>query len=89
MLVGGGGARNPTLLTNLRRELSPTPVVPLDQIGVDPDAKEAMAFALLAHDALLGLPTNAPAATGARRPVPIGQLTLATRQKMKGQRAKG
>jgi anhydro-N-acetylmuramic acid kinase len=42
---------------------------------VDADAKEAMAFALMAHDSLAGYPTNIPGATGATRGVPLGKLT--------------
>nr|MBA2248105.1 anhydro-N-acetylmuramic acid kinase [Chloroflexia bacterium] len=43
--------------------------------GYDGDAKEAIAFALMAHDSLAGLPTNVPGATGASRAVPLGKLT--------------
>ena len=45
-----------------------------DGHGVNADAKEAMAFALLAHDGLAGLPTNIPGATGATRAVRLGKL---------------
>lgn len=72
--VGGGGARNPVLMQMLASELAPVPVQPVEAIGVDADAKEAMAFALLAHDALRGLPTNVPGATGARHGVVLGKL---------------
>jgi anhydro-N-acetylmuramic acid kinase len=58
----------------LRDELAPVPVAPIDAVGVDGRAKEAMAFALIAHDALDGLPTNVPGATGARRAVTLGKL---------------
>jgi anhydro-N-acetylmuramic acid kinase len=58
----------------LRDELAPVPVAPIDTLGVDGRAKEAMAFALSAHDALDGRPTNVPGATGARRPVTLGKL---------------
>ncbi|HEY7032197.1 MAG TPA: anhydro-N-acetylmuramic acid kinase [Thermomicrobiales bacterium] len=76
VLVGGGGSRNPTLMRMLREELAPVPVEPVDAYGVDGRAKEAMAFALLAHDALEGLPTNVPGATGARHAVTLGKLVL-------------
>jgi len=72
--VGGGGARNPTLMAMLAAELAPVPVAPVEALGVDGRAKEAMAFALLAHDALAGLPTNVPGATGARRAVGLGAV---------------
>jgi len=75
VVVSGGGARNPTLMGMLRSALAPVTLTPLDTIGYDGDAKEALLIALLAHDALLSLPTNVPAATGARRAVTLGSLT--------------
>jgi anhydro-N-acetylmuramic acid kinase len=74
VLVNGGGARNPTLMAQLAELLAPAPVRPTDDIGLDGDAKEAMTFALLAHDTLAGLPTNIPSATGASRAVPLGKV---------------
>lgn len=75
VIVSGGGSRNPVLMSMLRAALDPVPVVTLETYGIDSKAKEAMAFALLAHDGLLGLPTNIPGATGARRWVALGTLT--------------
>ncbi|MBA2277697.1 MAG: anhydro-N-acetylmuramic acid kinase, partial [Chloroflexia bacterium] len=74
VLVNGGGARNPTLMAMLAAQLAPAPVRPTDALGIDGDAKEAMTFALLAHDTLAGLPTNIPAATGAKRAIPLGKI---------------
>lgn len=75
VLVNGGGARNPTLMQMLADRLDGTPVMTTDQYGVDADAKEAMAFALMAHDGLAGHATNIPGATGASRAVPLGKMT--------------
>jgi anhydro-N-acetylmuramic acid kinase len=55
--------------------LAPAVVTATDAVGIDGDAKEAMLFALLAHDALAGLPVNIPKATGASRAVVLGKLT--------------
>lgn len=74
VFVGGGGGRNPTLMRALRDALAPVPVLTSEAAGVDPDAKEAIAFALLAHDALEGRPTNVPRATGARQAIPLGKI---------------
>jgi anhydro-N-acetylmuramic acid kinase len=74
VFVNGGGARNPTLMRMLAERLPGIPVAPTDSAGIDADAKEAIAFALMAHDALAGLPTNIPGATGARRAVPLGKV---------------
>ncbi len=75
VLVNGGGSRNPTLMRMLGDLMAPVPVMATDALGYDGDAKEAMAFALMAHDALAGLPTNIPGATGAARAVTLGTLT--------------
>ncbi len=75
VFVNGGGSRNPLLMATLGDLLAPVPVAPLDDAGVNARAKEAMAFALMAHDTLAGLPANVPAATGAHRPAILGTLT--------------
>ncbi len=72
VVVSGGGAFNPTLVGMLDAELS-APVRTIDEYGVGADAKEAVAFALLAVSALDGVPNNVPAATGASRPVVMGK----------------
>ena len=48
VLVGGGGARNPTLMRMLAEALPDIAVRAMDDVGLDADAKEAVAFALLA-----------------------------------------
>ncbi|HWV23134.1 MAG TPA: anhydro-N-acetylmuramic acid kinase [Thermomicrobiales bacterium] len=73
--VNGGGARNPLLMRMLADALDGIPVRATDELGIDADAKEAVAFALMAHDSLAGLPTNIPGATGAGRAVSLGKLT--------------
>lgn len=73
--VNGGGARNPLLMRMLADALDGIPVRATDELDVNADAKEAMAFALMAHDSLAGLPTNIPGATGADRAVSLGKLT--------------
>ena len=73
--VSGGGARNATLMLALARRLARARVEPLSALGFDPAAKEAMAFALLAHRTLSGLPGNVTGATGAGHPVVLGHIT--------------
>ena len=77
VLVSGGGAKNPTLLAMLRDAVAPLDVVPFDQRYFDGEAKEAVAFALLAHLHLAGLPGNVATATGARGRRILGMLTPA------------
>ena len=75
VVVTGGGARNPTLLGLLRRELDPIPVRTGQVLGLDPEAKEALAFALLAWAHRTGRPGNLPSVTGANGPRVLGSLT--------------
>jgi len=75
VLVGGGGARNPTLMRMLSDELPGVAVRPMDDLGLDADAKEAVAFALLGYASLHGWPGNVHSATGAARPVVLGSIT--------------
>ena len=79
VVVTGGGARNPTLVARLAALLDPLPVRDGSVLGVDPDAKEAVAFALLAWAHLRGIPANVPEATGAAGPRVLGSFTPGAR----------
>lgn len=72
VVLCGGGARNPELRRRIAELLRPVPVLGLEDLGWDPDAREAVAFALLARLHELGLPANAPWATGAAGPRRLG-----------------
>ncbi len=80
LLVAGGGARNRALLAGLTR-LVPAilgrrvAVEPSSTHGVDPDAREALAFALLAARVITGPGITAPGATGAREGSLLGKLS--------------
>jgi anhydro-N-acetylmuramic acid kinase len=76
VLVSGGGARNRALMAHLAETLAPARVAPLDAVGMNADAKEAVAFALLANETLFGEPGNVPGATGAAGPRILGKLVL-------------
>ena len=76
-LVSGGGAKNPTLLAKLAALLAPVRVRPFDDEFFDGEAKEAVAFALLAHLFLERVPANVIGATGAKGPRVLGKLTPA------------
>lgn len=70
----GGGSRNPALMTMLRRELEFARVGTTDDLGVSADALEAIAFAVLAVEAVRGRPANLPSVTGATRHVILGKI---------------
>jgi len=74
VIVGGGGASNPVLLDMLRHELAPAQVLRQEDLGFSSDAKEAMAFAILAYETLHGRPGNLPSCTFARQPVVLGKV---------------
>lgn len=75
VVLTGGGARNPTLAGRIRELLAPIPVTDGAVLGVDGDAKEAVAFAVLAWAHLNRIPANVPAATGAAGPRVLGSYT--------------
>jgi anhydro-N-acetylmuramic acid kinase len=78
VVVTGGGARNPTLVRMVAERVD-VPVRTGDQIGIDVDAKEALAFAALAWAHARGIPGNVPEATGAAGPRILGSFTPGTR----------
>jgi anhydro-N-acetylmuramic acid kinase len=65
MWVSGGGVHNRAVMQGLAAALTGLVVEPLSAAGYDPDAKEAICFALLAHEALNGVATGMPSVTGA------------------------
>jgi anhydro-N-acetylmuramic acid kinase len=73
-VVSGGGARNRTLLRALAEAMPSVRVVTSADRGIDPDFKEAVAFALLGWAHLAGRANTVPAATGARHAVVAGAL---------------
>jgi anhydro-N-acetylmuramic acid kinase len=79
MIVSGGGAKNLTLMAMLRHELTPFGISLhfSDEFGLPTEAKEAVAFALLAHETWHRRPSNVPSATGAKRAAILGKISYA------------
>jgi anhydro-N-acetylmuramic acid kinase len=73
VIVSGGGAHNRFLMERLRSALGRDVRTSIDY-GIDMDAKEAIAFAVLAYETAQGRASNVPGATGARRPVVLGKI---------------
>jgi anhydro-N-acetylmuramic acid kinase len=80
VVVTGGGAKNPTLMRRLAELLHPLSVLDGGALGVDPEAKEAVAFAVLAWAHLRGVAANVPTATGAAGPRVLGSYTPGRRR---------
>jgi anhydro-N-acetylmuramic acid kinase len=77
MVLSGGGARNRTLVKMLIEQLAPLGVVVRfsDEFGLPSEAKEAVAFALLAYETWNRRPSNIPSATGAKRAAVLGNIS--------------
>jgi len=79
MILSGGGTRNATLVGMLAAGLAPLGV-PLrfsDEFGLPSEAKEAVAFAVLAYETWNRRPSNVPSATGAKRAAVLGKISYA------------
>ncbi len=75
IIFGGGGARNRRLIDMLMAALPGVRMARHQDYGIPDEAKEAMAFGILAHATIMGRPSNIPSATGARYPAILGSLT--------------
>jgi anhydro-N-acetylmuramic acid kinase len=75
IIVSGGGVHNRTMMAYLQAFLPGVRVRTADEFGIDSDAKEAIAFALFAHETWRRRPSNLPSATGARRAVVLGKVS--------------
>jgi anhydro-N-acetylmuramic acid kinase len=77
MILSGGGAKNPTLVTMLSNELASVGIKIRfsDEFGLPSEAKEAVAFAMLAYETWHRRPSNVPSATGAKRAAVLGKIS--------------
>ncbi|MFE0503038.1 anhydro-N-acetylmuramic acid kinase AnmK [Peribacillus butanolivorans] len=77
VIIGGGGSYNETLLEMIQSLLGNSiQVLTQEELGYSSEAKEAVAFALLANETFHGNPSNVPKATGARNDVILGNITF-------------
>jgi anhydro-N-acetylmuramic acid kinase len=75
IILGGGGAKNATVKRMLAECVGRAELLTHGDFGIANSAKEALAFAILAHETLAGRPGNVPSATGAKRAVVLGKIT--------------
>ena len=76
LIVSGGGAHNPQIMAHLAAFLPDLALATSSDFGIDVDAKEAIAFAVLAHETWRRKPSNLPSATGARHPAVLGKISF-------------
>ncbi|MBI4531515.1 MAG: anhydro-N-acetylmuramic acid kinase [Candidatus Latescibacteria bacterium] len=75
IIASGGGIHNQTLMERLKALLGPERRLrTLEEVGYSSDAKEAVAFAVLANETICGRCNNLSSATGARSPVTLGKI---------------
>jgi anhydro-N-acetylmuramic acid kinase len=74
VLLCGGGSKNLYLRQRLNAHLHPIPVLTTDEVGLNADFKEAIAFAVLAYWRYQGIVGNLPTVTGARNAVLLGEI---------------
>jgi anhydro-N-acetylmuramic acid kinase len=75
LVAAGGGVQNPVLMSYLAGFLPGVRIRTIEEFGIPSDAKEAVAFAILAAESFSRRPANLPAATGASRPVVLGKVS--------------
>ena len=77
IIVGGGGSYNATLLRFMKKRFAPHGVAVRTQedLGLSSDAKEAVAFALMADCCLRGKANTLPSVTGAEHPAVMGKIS--------------
>lgn len=73
VIASGGGTRNGYMMERLRSALH-AQLKTSNDFGIDSDGKEAIAFAILAHETWQRRPSNLPSATGAHRPAILGKI---------------
>jgi anhydro-N-acetylmuramic acid kinase len=78
VILCGGGAHNKTLVKLLQQNLPGATILRSDNFGISCDAREAVAFAILAYATIRGLTNNVPSATGAAKKLILGKIIPAS-----------
>ena len=73
LIASGGGVHNRQIMRRLGELLPDIKIATTADYGIDPDAKEAIAFAVLAYEFIQRRPGTLPSATGARHAVLAGK----------------
>jgi anhydro-N-acetylmuramic acid kinase len=76
VIIGGGGVYNNSLIKMIKDKLPNVRVKTHEDFGIPNQAKEALAFAILANEVIFNSPNNVPKATGAKKKVVLGKILL-------------
>jgi len=74
IILGGGGKHNPMIVSMISELLAPAKVMTHEDIGISSDFKEALVFAILAHETWYGRVGTLPSLTGADHAAILGQI---------------
>jgi anhydro-N-acetylmuramic acid kinase len=74
LIISGGGAHNPILSSSLGKYMGNAKITNVDKNGITTDNKEAVLFAVLANEAVSGIPANLMAVTGSRKKAVLGKI---------------
>ena len=75
VIIGGGGSQNPILMKMIGQRLPECRLLTHEHFSINGKAKEAIALAIIANDAIAGMNTNIPGATGGR-PTVLGKISV-------------
>lgn len=76
LIIGGGGSHNPVIIKSLKSLLPTVKILTFEDIGLNSDSKEAVAFAILANETINGITNNLTSVTGAKHPVIMGKISF-------------
>jgi anhydro-N-acetylmuramic acid kinase len=76
LYLAGGGARNRFFVDGIRMSFPRARIETMQALGVPPEAREAVCFAVLANEYIVGNPGNLPSVTGASREALLGSLSF-------------
>ena len=76
VIISGGGIKNKVITNSLKKYFKSIHITSAKHYGISPDAKEAIAFAVFANEAIHGNPANIPAVTGAGKECILGKICL-------------
>ena len=74
IIAAGGGVHNQAIMDGLEAHLPGIRIEKLKRFGLAGDAKEAVCFALLAHEAMNGVSCGMPLVTGASGRAFLGKI---------------